>query len=359
MDRRRMISGAGAGEALRAALTERPGEADAVPGTWDRNEGALQLFSFDAMGCRVQLFFPAGVFARAGDAVTAAMDLVDSLENEISVYRQGSDLNRINQLATTRPVPVDGTLAELVEQSLAWFARTGGAFDCTMGPLSKLWGFRARQPVLPSQQEIAAALQQVGSSQIEWNPDARTVRLLNPGTEIDFNGIGKGYILGQVAELLMSRGIDRWLIHSGQSSVTAHGNDSDFGNETSAGWTVGVSHPLVANRRLAEVRLQDRSLGTSGSARQVLVRDGRRYGHVLDPRTGWPADHWISMTVVHRCPVACDVLSTALFVMSPAEVDAFATQNRDVGVVAIRQDSNTGKIETVQKNFAPGEIRLL
>lgn len=301
------------------------------------------------MGSQVQLFFPAGLYTHTGQAVLRIMELVESIEQEISVYRPGSDLVRLHQLAVSRPVAVGGALADLLETALEWQKRTCGAFDPTMGPLSRLWGFRGRTPRLPLPEEIETARRCVGVHHLDWNPAMKTLRLLHPDCEVDFNGIGKGFAIEKMGELLRSMGIQQWVIHAGQSSVSA-GTPVD-GED---GWTIGISDPIRPRRRLATVRLHRQSLGTSGSARQVLVCGGRRYGHVLDPRSGWPAEHWSSATVVHDSAIASDVLSTALFVMSPDEIGAFGEQYPQVKYLLV--GSGPGSPRILAANFGEGEL---
>ena len=357
MDRRRLISGGVAGDVLKKVLdpnNELQAELGAVAGALKSPVGGLQHFSFRAMACDVQFFFPLDRYPAAPEVAMRCMELVEQLENSISIYRPGSDICRINQLALQRAVPVGGFVGELVPLALEWHAKTDGAFDCTLGPLSRLWGFRNRQPRLPDSEEVARTLKDVGSRFLEWDSAERTLRITNPNSEVDFNGIGKGFVIGKIAESLRAKQIGDWMIHAGQSSVMALGNEVLESN----GWTVGVSHPLVPRTRIAEIVLRDQSLGTSGSARQAFVSEGKRYGHVLDPRTGWPATHWVSMTVVHDSPIACDVLSTALFVMSPVEVDQFAAKNSEAKIFGVRVVEDSESIELVSRNFAAGELTI-
>jgi len=357
MDRRRLISGGAAGDALKRALVPgapSPKEDCDDLGIQTSGPGgiAYQHFSFRAMACDVQFFFPLEKYPSAPDVAMRCVDLVEQIENAISVFRPGSDICRINQLAKIRAIPVGAFVDELIPLALNWHAKTGGAFDSTMGPLSRLWGFRARKPQLPEAADIVRTLEAVGSRYLDWNPANKTVQILHPHAELDFNGIGKGFVIGKIANALDARQIGDWMIHAGQSSVTAMGS----GEADSAGWVIGVSHPLVPRTRIAEIDLRNQSLSTSGSARQAFVAGGKRYGHVLDPRTGWPAAHWLSMTVVHDCPVACDVLSTALFVMSPEEVERYVKENPDVKILGVRMMDDREQVELVARNFATSEL---
>lgn len=305
---------------------------------WTEREAALGEYRFAAMGCQFELFFPGGLGKAVVEAGGRVADLVELIENEISVYRPGSSLSRLNAAAARRPVPVSGHLAGLLPICLDWNARTGGAYDCTLGPLARAWGFRVRQPRLPSPEEIAAALETTGSHWLEWSSEVPSIRFRREGVEIDFNGIGKGYAMRAAAELLRGAGQRHFLVHGGQSSVVAAGHETGAADlESEArGWRIGIADPIVPRRRIAEIRLVDEALATSGSARQALIHQGQRYGHVLDPRTGWPAGHWLSATAIHADATVCDALSTALMVMSEAEIDIFAREHPVVGILNTR-----------------------
>jgi thiamine biosynthesis lipoprotein len=201
--------------------------------------------------------------------------------------------------------------------------------------------------MMPEAKALAAAHHVTGTRWLEWDAAARSVRFARDGVEIDFNGIGKGFAMDEAASLARSAGLGDFLLHGGQSSVVAAGHERRGGpNEVEPGWRIGIADPLVPRRRLAEVRLVDEALATSGSARQSFIHDGQRYGHVLDPRTGWPARHWLSTTVIHVSATVCDVLSTATMVMSETEIDALAASRPEVVIVAVRTDAAAQGLET-------------
>src|SRR5690606_17153514 len=152
--------------------------------------------------------------------------------------------------------------------------------------LSRIWGFHKREGRLPSQDEIDAALAAVGFNHLQLEPTHQTIRFNRLGVEINFNSIGKGYALDRVAELMSERGVDVYLAHGGRSNVLTRGGDR---RGDTLGWTVAVPHPLELERSVGEIVLRNRALGTSGAGTQFFEIDGRRFGHLIDPRTGWPA----------------------------------------------------------------------
>jgi thiamine biosynthesis lipoprotein len=162
--------------------------------------------------------------------------------------------------------------------------------------------------------------------------DCRTVRFLRQGLEINLGGIGKGYALDRVAEHLVSEfDVDSGLVHGGTSSVRAIGSPP----VQPRGWPVALKHPWDANRRLGTVYLDNGGLGTSAATFQHFEYNGRKLGHLLDPRTGWPAEGVDQVSVVAPTAVEADALSTAFFVLGVEQTARFCQTRPDIGVVML------------------------
>jgi thiamine biosynthesis lipoprotein len=217
---------------------------------------------------------------------------------------------------------------------------TAGAYDITAGPLSSVWGFTRRDGMIPSPDDLQRALARVGSQFLEFDQDAHSIRFLVPDMEINLGSIGKGYALDRCAELLEAAGVHDFLLHGGNSSVLARGCPAG----TADGWSVGVRNPLRPDRRVGQLRLQNRALATSGSGTQYFMHEGRRFGHILDPRTGWPADQVLSVTVLAPTGAQADALSTALYVMGPDAAKAFCLAHADVAAVMFCPGQRQGSI---------------
>lgn len=259
-----------------------------------------------AMACRFEITL-SGEDARHVPAARDLLDEVDRIESALTVFRETSDLVRLNKAASQGPVAVDDALFDLLRLCRQLHAETGGAFDVTTTPLSRCWGFLRRAGVLPSAEEIARARSLVGMDAVELDESARTVRFARPGMELNLGSIGKGYALGRVAGRLGPHGIRHALVSAGGSSVVAVGGRG-------AGWVVDLRSRQVSRDRLARLRLRDCALGTSGAGEQYLEVGGMRYGHVLDPRTGSPASGVLSASVVAAEGAVADALSTAFLV---------------------------------------------
>jgi FAD:protein FMN transferase len=333
----------------RDALADRMEQAAAAGR--EKTETSFLWVSRRAMAAEFEVVVRAGQYPQATEAALAALDEVERLEERLSVFRPTSEVSRINEFAASGPVEVAAELFELIELAVRLHRETGGALDVTAGPLSEVWGFARGQGAAPEPAQIAEALARTGSDKLELDAARRTVRFRVPGVWINLGAIGKGYAVDRAAAVLAAQGIEDFMVHGGQSSVVARGSSSAADGQ--AGWAVGVHDPLGGERRLGEVRLMDRALGTSGSQRQFFMHGGRRLGHVLDPRTGWPAEGLLAATVVAPTAAEADGLSTAMFVMGLAGGMAFCEAREGLAAVFVWAEGD--QVRTRACGFAAGE----
>lgn len=275
------------------------------------------------------------------EAVLSAFDLIESIEDSLTIYRDESDVIDINRRAAEGPVGVSDDLFQLLQLSERLHRDTAGAFDITSGPLSRTWGFLRRDGRVPEPGELAAALAIVDGSSVELDQSAQTVQFRDADTEINFNSIGKGYALDRVADFLDLDEHSDYLWHGGGSSVLARGKNR---SSKSASWTVGLRHPIDTSRRIAEFHLSDRALATAGGATQFFEHEGKRYSHILDPRTGWPACEIISATVLAPTAAEADGLATAFFVMGRDQAEAYCEQHPEICAVLVCPATNTTQV---------------
>jgi thiamine biosynthesis lipoprotein len=265
-----------------------------------------------AMGTTFDIYLYARDAARAAELFTHAFEEIERVEALLSNYRAESELSRLNARAAHEAVTTDPELYALLARSLAFSRLTGGAFDISVGSLMAAWGFFRGQGHYPTVDALAHARAQTGWRNVLLDPEQRTVRYLVPGLQLDAGAIGKGYALDRVAELLRTLGVSRALIGSGASSYIALGAPPG-----KAGWLIHVHDPLDEARIVSSVTLHDRSLSTSGSLQKFFELDGRRYGHIMDPRTGAPVAGRLQVTVITANATDSDALATALFVLGP------------------------------------------
>lgn len=306
----------------------------------------------DAMACRFEVVFNAGEVAGATELGLAALDLVDEIEDRITVYRDSSDLARLNAAAAAGWQPVAGDLMALLSRARDLHARTGGAFDPAAGSLVRAWGFLRRQGRTPDASLLAEARTRSGLEHVEIDDAAGRVRFTRPGIEINPGAIGKGWALDAVIGMLTAAGVGSVLAHGGSSSVRAVGVQGPM-LPGRRGWRVGVRHPLRPGRRLATVTLVDTALGTSGSGTQFFVDRGRRLGHILDPRTGVPAEGVLSSTVIAPRAADADALSTALYVLGPAGLEQIAPAGGDTAAVLVVPARNAASVRVLTANLDP------
>ena len=226
----------------------------------------------------------------ADRAARVAIADVLRIEAKFTRYRDDSVTAAINRAAGGKPVVVDAETAALLRYAEHCHALSGGRFDITSGVLRRAWDFKARPPIVPTDDEIAAARELVGWKRVEWSDTS--IRLPTPGMELDFGGIGKEYAADRAAAICVDHGIRHGVVNLG-GDVRAFGGQPD-----GAPWRIGIRHPRRTDAVIGTVELCDGAVGTSGDYARYFEQNGRRYCHLLDARTGVPVDHWQSASVV-------------------------------------------------------------
>lgn len=239
----------------------------------------------------------------------AAFDEVDRIDRLMSHYKPESPLSRLNREAAQGAVTLEPELFDFIAQSLAYARESGGAFDITVGPLMKTWGFFRGGGRLPSDAEIAEVRGRVGYEHVVLDTRARTIRFDRPGVELDLGGIAKGYAVDRVVALLRKERVPAALVSAGGSTI--YGLGAPPGRPA---WDVEVQDPVAADRVALTVPLRDRALSVSGSYEKSFERDGVRYSHIMDPRRGRPVQGVLSVAVLAPTGTAGDALDNALFV---------------------------------------------
>lgn len=311
-----------------------------------------------AMNCEFSLLLPPTL----SDPVAvgeAALNEIEAMEELLSVYRTTSAVSYVNAHAANGPVRVDDRLFRLLERSQELSRQTEGAFDAAAGALVRAWGFAGGPRRIPSGEEIRAARDRSGMRHVELHGEARTVRFRTPGVELNFGSIGKGYAIDRALATLRENFAVEWaLIQGGSSSIFGLGSPNVDGR----GWRVGIEHPSDPQRVLAEVRLCNRAMGTSGNAEQGFEERGRRYGHLLDPRTGQPATELASVSVLADDGATADALATALYVMGLDKATAFCKDHATIGAVLVlrpaAESSPDEPLRVVTLNLSKGDVEV-
>jgi FAD:protein FMN transferase len=268
--------------------------------------------------CRIHVVGEAEALATR--AAHAAIAEVRRIETKYSRYLPGSIVSCINAAAgTTQAIAVDDETANLLDFAAQVHEASGGLFDITTGVLRQVWDFGASR--LPAPAQLTAALGRIGWARVEWRRPA--VRLGLPGMEIDFGGFGKEYAADRAATVLADAGVRAALVNLG-GDMRALGPRPD-GNA----WTLGIAHPREAHAVVASIELHQGALATSGDYERYFELDGQRYCHILDPRSGWPAQHWRSVSVVASTCVAAGALTTIAMLNGADALDFLRGQGVD------------------------------
>jgi FAD:protein FMN transferase len=305
-----------------------------------------------AMACRFEITL-ASELEQHLDAAHAALDAVDRLEDQLSIFRDTSELSRINREAGHHPARVEERLLALLVQCQELHRATGGAFDITSTPLSRIWGFLRREGRIPDDEELAEARRQVGMEKVSIDREAGTVRLASPGVALNLGSIGKGYALDRVAEGLAQAGVATALLTSGASSVLALGAGPD-----GQGYLVGLRDPADHQQRLGTVRLGNAALGVSGVGEQFFSVGDRRLGHIIDPRTGWPVEGRTYAAVIAPTAALADALATAFFVGGRSVAEQYVKDHPQVSALVMDRAAEDDPPGTTQRLTVTGSKSL-
>lgn len=279
----------------------------------------------------------------AVDAVNACLK---KLEGTLSLFIQDSEVDRINQNAGVAPVAVGADTFELIQQAVRFGKLSGGRFDITVAPLTKLWGIDTDGARVPAPEEIAAALPLVGWDKIQLDAAARTVYLPQKGMAIDLGGIAKGYLAKPVGETY-----DQY--RTTGALVSIGGNICTYGQKPDGSpYVLGIRDPEGgATDILGKLSVGDTVVSTTGGYERYFERDGVRYDHVLDPATGYPAKtDLLSVTVVSRDGGLSDALSTTLFIAGSGFLEQYRNQP-DFQVIVVGADHVVHISDSLRDSF--------
>jgi thiamine biosynthesis lipoprotein len=238
-----------------------------------------------------------------------AIDEVKRIENLISDWIPTTQISSVNTNAGIKPIKVDVEVYDLVERALKISKLTNGAFDISYASMDRIWKFDGSMKKMPSKDEIKKSVEKVGYHNVILNLKDTTIFLKNKGMKIGLGGIGQGYIADKIKELLKSKDCESGL-------VNVSGDISTWGKQLDGKpWTIGVINPMNKNKVFATFPLEDTAVETSGSYEKYVTFNGKRYSHIIDPRTGYPASGIVSISVFAKQTEMADALATGIFVM--------------------------------------------
>ncbi len=241
--------------------------------------------------------------------INEAFDEVDRIDRLMSHYKKESPLSQLNREAFQRPVKIDSELFNFITECVRYSQDSDGAFDITVGPLMKAWGFFRGEGRMPNQKELREARQKIGYQHVTLNAKEKTIRFDRAGIELDLGGIAKGYAVDQAIKILTTRGIERALISAGGSTIYGLGAPPE-----KDGWEVEIQDPLDARKIALTVNLKNQALSISGSSEKNFELNGKRYSHIMDPRTGQPVMNVLSVAVITNTGTKGDALDNIFYV---------------------------------------------
>ena len=261
------------------------------------------------MGTRFELTVVASSEQIGYINIDEAVAEITRIERMISSWDPDSETSRINENAGIRPVKVSPELFQLIERAKNISEITGGAFDISYASMDRLWKFDGSMTQMPSEEAIKANIANIGYDAIELDPDAMTVFLRRKGMKIGFGAIGKGYAADKTKELLVSKGVPGGIINA-SGDLTTWGTKA-----TGEKWMVGIAKPMGKNRVFSWLPVVESSVATSGNYEKFIEFDGKRYSHIIDPRSGYPTRGIRSVSLFSKSAELCDALATAVFIM--------------------------------------------
>lgn len=273
-----------------------------------RQEYSKTEFMLDTE-CSVTVY---GNSKKAKSAVEAAFEKISEIESYTSMYIENSDVSKINSAKSNIPINVDNTTFEILKLAAEVAEKSSGAFDITVSPVKELWNFKSAAAV-PSDEEIAKQLKNVGYNQIVLDENFKTVTKLNSDVKIDLGGIAKGYCGDAAKEVLKEYDIECGIVDLG-GNITVFGTNP---NSEDGKWGIGIQIPFEPTGSFKDVvRVNDLSVVSSGNYERYFEYKGKIYHHILDPCSGYPADNGFNqVTIIHESSALSDALSTACYVL--------------------------------------------
>jgi thiamine biosynthesis lipoprotein len=281
--------------------------------------------------------------AKGDAAITSVFDDMKRIDRLMSTWKEDTEISRVNREAGKHPVKISAELFRLLQESVQYSELTHGAFDITYASVGYLYDFKRH--IHPDQAAIAAALPGINFRHMVLDPKKLTVFFSRPGMRIDLGGIAKGYSVDRGIQILQKQGITRAMVNAG-------GDTRIVGDRFGKPWWVGVRDPDHEGKTFLKLPLTDTAFSTSGDYERYFDEDGKRFHHIIDPRTGDSARKCRSVTVISGNATRTDALTKSVFIMGPEEGIAFINTLPDVDAVAVAPD---GKVFYSKGLAPPGE----
>lgn len=305
--------------------------------SWSINAQMVHKRSLSLLGSPFEITVVANDTIEANKFEDSAVEEVKRIENLISDWIPTTPLSEINKNAGIKPVKVPQELIDLIERSIKISKLTDGAFDISYASMDRIWKFDGTMKEMPSPEAIKNSVAKVGYQNIIVNKEQQTVFLKSEGMKLGMGGIGQGYIADKIKALLLSKGCVAGL-------VNVSGDISTWGKQPNGKpWKVGIKNPMNKNKIFATFPLEDKAVETSGSYEKYVTFNGKRYSHIIDTRTGYPATGLISVSIFAKTTELADALATGVFVLGKEVGMDLVNQLPGIGCIMVDED---GKVIT-------------
>ena len=298
------------------------------------------MLALNAMATRFELVLHGDNATRLRAAGEAALKEIERLEARLSLYRPTSEIARVNGLAAREPVRVSPSVFALLQHARRLQVESGGAFDITVAPLVRCWGFMHGTGRLPEPAEIELARACSGMAHVMLDEQNYSVRFDKEGVMIDLGAIGKGYAIDCAAEILREAGVNSALVHGGTSTVYGIGAPPD-----ADGWKIAIDAAPGQPSSEITVLLRDNALSVSAVWGKCFEAEGKKFGHVIDPRSGWPVNNAVQAAAVLASATETDALSTALLVLGFEGHDAISRLRPQMRTLIVAQAEQGFRME--------------
>ena len=296
------------------------------------------------MGSDFEITVVENNFADANYFIDLAIKEISRIESLISSWDKNSQTSLINNSAGIKPVQVDKELFDLIYRSIRISDLTQGAFDISYASMDKLWYFDKEMKKLPTSQQIAQSVSKVGFQNIVLDEKERTVFLKQKGMKIGFGAIGKGYAADKAKDILIENNVRSGIINA-SGDLTAWGQ-----KPSGEDWMVAIVNPLNKTKVFSWLPIKNSSIVTSGNYEKFINIDGKFYSHIIDPRTGYPSEGILSVTIISEKAELADALATSVFVLGTDIGIDMINQLKNVDCIIINSDNKIIKSNNIQIN---------
>ena len=329
---------------LRQTQSDAPVELKAAPGSRVFEERAA------IMGTEIAILIMDEAEPAARRAIQAGFEEIRRIDGLMTDWR-ASPFEEINQKAGIAPVEVSDEILFMVQEAAKISKLTDGSFDISYAGAGKLWDFKKSPPALPSDQEIRESLKRVGYSKVQIDADKKTVFLPLKGMRIGLGGIAKGYAVDRAVQAIKDLGMKDFAVNAG-------GDLTVRGRKEGRLWWVGVRHPRSKTENIALLPISNGTVVSSGDSERFFVVNGVRYCHVLNPRTGYPANECQGVTLIAKVAYLADAFATAVFVMGPSKGMQFIESQGHLEGMIVDANGHIHVSSGLQKGGRPGARKL-